>query len=69
MSQYHYIDPYVVELLVNGEPVTGAIAPKERRAAALQLSDRGWSAARIAERVGVSTRTVVRVRAERRNSG
>jgi hypothetical protein len=56
-------DPYVIELLVAGDPVSGKVIRAERRAAARVLNARGWSARAIAEQVGMTPRSVQRIRA------
>lgn len=56
----HYVDPVAVERAAWGDRVY--LRPIERRAVVQLLTRRGLSARAIAERVGISSRTVERHR-------
>lgn len=56
------VDPVAVARLVAGDP-PGRVTRAERQQAVRVLSRRGMSAAQIAETIGATSRTVVRMRA------
>jgi DNA-binding NarL/FixJ family response regulator len=59
-----FIDEVAVERAAKGERIR--LTPAERQAAVAHLTRWGYSAAEIAERLGVTARTVERIRARLR---
>jgi hypothetical protein len=55
------IDDIAVDEAIHGRPVP--LTPAETAVVVKRLTDRGWSAAQIAQRIGTTTRTVTRKRA------
>lgn len=59
------VDPIAVERMVSGRP-PAFTTRAERQEAVTVLTNRGWGAKRIADQIGVTERTVERLRARRR---
>ncbi|MGY5127349.1 helix-turn-helix domain-containing protein [Streptomyces nigrescens] len=67
-TQWTVADDLDVQLLIEQQRVPSGATRLERRLIALGLSDRGMSAARVAEVVAVDPRTVHRWRAKTRQT-
>jgi hypothetical protein len=54
------IDDIAIERAMHGDPVP--LTPAERLEAVRRMTDRGWSASQIGQRIGCDKRSVVRWR-------
>jgi DNA-binding NarL/FixJ family response regulator len=61
-----WLDPIVVDRIINGDDPGRRATPLELEAAVMHLTRRGWSAAQIATWTGYASRTVTRYRAKAR---
>lgn len=64
MSKIHYYDVGAVEMMLDGADVQG-VGTGEKAAVVQELSRRGYTLAQLTAKVGVTERTVLRMRAYR----